>query len=128
MTRHRYTCVRCGRADHETDACPAPVERDVVGYLCLHGGTPEVVRVGFQCVDDEAVHDGDTVATVTRYETIGTVSEGMRMNATYTATVDRGCRATSEDGRRCNLGAGHASQFNHKDPRTGKYWRVEPVE
>lgn len=118
---HRFTCRLCGRCDHATEECPAPVERTLVGHLCPH--VHVVLHDGFQCPSgDEPVYENDTVTTTVVY----------RDPVEYTSHITRGCRATSEDGRPCVLHAGHQWWMRHSpgydrngEP-DGPTWPVEP--
>ena len=121
---YEYTCRHCGRADHETNACPAPAALVCIGFLCEHGDVPKMIRPGFQCSigGDTAVWEGDRV-TVATHHLPGIPAE---------ATIRRGCRAVHESGRHCHLAAGHRTVFNHApgygadgEP-LGLPWQVEP--
>lgn len=95
-----YTCHGCGRYGHDTPACPAPNERDVVGYLPSN---------------NLPVYMGDLVTTETAYNPTGPVTR------TY---VTRTCRADDRGRPACTLHAGHNVQVNHRD-YDGTNWRVE---
>lgn len=129
-----FTCLHCGEGGHPDDACPAPVERAVVGYVCRHVGTRGHVRVKdpeYGCADDEPVYEGDTVHTDTRFEVTGTPGQTVVRGVEHvTVSIVRGCRAEHE-GAYCDLPAGHRAAFNHaanRDERHGSYrsrWAVK---
>lgn len=133
-TMHEYTCLLCGRCDHSWRDCPAPTERERVGWLCTHGAVPEVIRDGLQCPDgDVPVYENDTVTITTRYGTPNVaVNDTDGVESMVTTHVTRGCRANNADGQPCRLHAGHQWWTNHgpgydkKGHPVGPYWPVEP--